>query len=387
MHRRLHTGGTMYISEKHLKRRWDRYDNDRMAQYVFYNSAGTPTEGSCMDLREHHRFSGYDIPNFHHRVKSGELLAHTPFRAYQCLANSNGSKDVNGSYTVGNYALYDDWVLTEDDLVANAPNDGSKFVQEAAAAIYSTGWDALTFMAELTELRTLFKGALKTLSKLVLPRNWKKLSLMSTKDGKMSLIDEWLSGRYGWRCLVFDIIQINDFVSNIHVKRTKFAQRKGTKYSFSTMTDRTIGFTHYDLYLSTQTVYDVSLRGVVNAQINLPKVLINPIATAWELIPLSFVVDWFYTIGKAIEAASFEVLAQRYASSWGYQITGQRTFNTNFSPKATYLSGTHEQTGYSDCKLVVRCPCSVPYTPHLAFRLNEFKVLDLVSLALQRLRR
>jgi hypothetical protein len=379
----------MYIKEKHLKKREGRYDSDHVEHWKYYNSSGSlSSEGDDVDSREHNRFTGWDIPHFHARMKKGELMAHTPFRSYTCTAASFGSRNVNNSHTVGNYTIYPDWISTEDDLTPHAPPDSQKWIQEAAGAIYSTGWDALTFMAELTSVKTSFQGAVRTFGKLLRkPKGWTKLSLVNGKGDKIPLLNEWLAGRYGWRTMMFDIMDITNMCQTWNDKHELLSERRGTKYSDRSTSSRHVDFTHYSLDIQTQDVVTVGVRGSVNARIDMPKILINPAATAWELLPLSFVVDWFWTVGRSIEAASFAVLETQYAASSGYSISMNRQMATEFTPKATYINGTHSQTGYTLNQLVVRQPSSVPFTPHLACKLNSFKVLDLVALVMQRIRR
>jgi len=48
--------------------------------------------------------------------------------------------------------------------------------------------------------------------------------------------------------------------------------------------------------------------------------LVNPLATAWEVFPWSFVIDYFFSVGDCIEAMSSDV-GLRYENQWSVEIT------------------------------------------------------------------
>lgn len=351
------------------------YDPNAGSAYKF-------NEGSFVTSYEQRYFAGYDTPNFHERKKRGELLPTTPFTKFEATGFSQGSYNydiTNGNYyTVGNYSPRALWRLTDEHLKAYAPDpaDCIGYVQEAAAKIYGQGHDTLTFLAELVELRSLFVNTAKTLLKLRIPKNWKSAS------------NEWLSGRYGWRTLIFDIGQLNEAVKSLNDKRrTRFSDKTGTTYSTQQISEHETTYTHY---ITNYTIVDevtVGIRGAVTADAWIPMFQFNPLVTAWELIPLSFVLDWFVSVGKSIAAMSFLTLQSNYTASWGYQIQMQRTFHEYIiSGISPFVSGTRDQLGQSEATLSVRVPCSnIPITPHIKLRLNPLKILDLLGLVIQRL--
>lgn len=384
-----------YITGKNLKKRWDRFDSDTPSDGVWYKelkTGGDKTQlsvpgGHCARL--HQRHVGWSNPNFHRRVKKGELLPHTPYRAYRSEGSTTGSRSLwtnDGAlyryYSEGNYVLYDDWILTENDLLPYVPEsaEAQYYIQEAASKIYSNGWDALTFVAELTSVRSMFVDAAKKLLRLStnLPKFWKKISSTG----------EWLSYRYGWRTLMYDILDINEVITTWDEQRSRFSDKAGTVWSQSVTNVRTVEYAHYYVDIQVVDKASIALRGSVTADVQIPKILANPVATAWELIPFSFVLDWFVSVGTALEAASFEVLQSQYASSWGYHIEMDRNLLAEIGEvKATFQSGNHDQAGSSKASLKVRVPCGVPKVPHLTLKMDSLKVIDLVALILQRFRR
>jgi hypothetical protein len=263
-------------------------------------------------------------------------------------------------------------------LAEKVPSAYNKYVNEAAAAIYSHGFDALTFLAEATEIPKMFAGGLRKLIRLDLPKNWRSLS------------NDWLEARYGWRSLVYDVKNIHELISSFNEKRSRFSESRGTKYTDRVSTVSPIyGSTHYSYQIIDDIEYTVAIRGSVAADISIPKIQFNPIVTAWEIIPLSFVVDWFLSVGRAIEAASFLATQTDFTAAKSYYITAKRhRYSTITGLNSGVISADgSEHHQYCEAGLKVRTPCSIPLTPHLTFRVNDFKVLDLLALASQRYRR
>jgi hypothetical protein len=128
------------------------------------------------------------------------------------------------------------------------------------------------------------------------------------------------------------------------------------------------------------------LSGAVTADIEVPQFQFNPLQTGWELIPFSFVVDWFLSIGKTLSAMSFLYYQTNYSASYGLQVKVNRTFSLEDEITNPAVSGDRWQTGWSITEMKRRIPCELPYLPHIRFRLDGFKVLDLLALIAQRRR-
>jgi hypothetical protein len=133
----------------------------------------------------------------------------------------------------------------------------------------------------------------------------------------------------------------------------------------------------------------VSLRGSVVADIEVPAFQFNPLQAAWEIIPLSFVVDWFVNVGKTLNALSFSNLVKGYAASTGVKVHVERSYVTNIVSLASpYISGGYEQTASSEADYEMRQPRRLQLTvPQFMTRMNGFKALDLVLLVMQRFRK
>lgn len=395
----------MLVEETELKARGNEDETNNYTHIIDWLDkppVGSPTiylQRDVLTSKVSSYFRGWSIPRFHARVRKGELLPHTPWRQFTYSGSTTGQFEVvqasNGYwyYYRPVHCNLLDWVITEEELMAYAPNPYNQYVLDAAAKIYSNGYDILTTLAELTEVRKMFVGAARGLLKLSTEKRifdaLKQFGSLSGLAKSKQLFSGWLEFRYGWRTLVYDIFAINELIANYNEKRTRYSEKAGTKYS--TQLDVVTAMNDEPwMYLSKQVTdkVHVSIVGSVTADIDIAKVQFNVAQSAWERVPLSFVVDWFLTVGKSISAISFLATQKQYAASAGMKVQVERSLSLQTtSLKSTASSGFRWQTGKGNATLEVRQPCAVPITPHLAFRLDSFKVLDLLGIIVQRTRR
>lgn len=337
------------------------------------------------------RLTGYDIPNFRSRLARGELLPYTPFRKILIEGHSHGSQSVwsptlGSSYTTdGDYCRRSEWIVSSaalDTAIIEADLDPLYYVQQSAARVYSSGHDTMTFLAELHKVRGLFRDSAKNLLKLL------RKEIAKGRKGKAFnvahfLSDNWLQYRYGWRTLVFDMFDIYQAITTImqeEEQRTRFSHHSGTTQEWDTdeiifETGSTADFT-----FSLNTHYEVSCRGSVVADIMPPTFALNPITTGWELITLSFVVDWFYNIGQMLEALSFKFLASKHFAASGHYAHITRQLDCILVESKGNYDVDLVQTALCDAQMFIRSPATVPNSPQTKIRIDAFKVMDLVTI-------
>jgi len=355
--------------------------------YVLVSHWVDPPSGAPYKTGEYNRMTetsvgnyiGWDIPDFHKRFARGELLPHTPWYSFNRSGQSNGTRDytVSGggriwSDPLSSYAT--DWILTADSLKPYIPDVDETYVTEAMAKIYGQGWDALTFVAEFKQVVRMFKNVARGIARLDFPRNWRDLN------------NSWLSTRYGWRVLIYDIVGLNTALFDLLQQRTRFSERSGTTYS--TTFDDAWTTEHTDFFID-HTIHDeieVSLRGSVTSDIEIPFIQFNPLQTAWELIPFSFVIDWVLNVGRTIAGITYACRAGRYTASAGYQVKVTRTYHHEIGEtKSSFVSGLQSQTANCTATIAYRQPSQLSIVPHFIVKLNCLKVLDFIALILQRI--
>lgn len=395
-----------YVRATNLTKNSGSVDRSSKSSYVVYRqdppAAATvyATSDQASSLEDKEWWTGWKIRDFHRRVRSGELLPHTPFNKFSVYGTCVGSADYwiepsnpKHYWTTGNYCPEDSsaWLPTQEEVRALCPPLTDRYVNEAAAKIYSKGWDALTFLAEITSLRKQFLNAAHKLSRIRIPKNlkkWSKRKIKSVEDIQRNFWDlpgTWLESRYAWRTLLYDIDDICKQAAGLADKRKRHSERVGESYTSQTSRSVTTGYTHFYATEVWVDLVEVSLRGSVTADIEVPQVQFNPAQTIWELVPLSFVVDWFVTVGKSLSAASFLWRQNNYAASKGIQCKLTRTYTREISEgKSTFISGNSSWTATATGTWFERQPCPVPLTPHTTLQLNTFKVLDLLAIGEQR---
>lgn len=343
-----------------------------------------------VDAIDWNSFTGWGVPDYYRLRREGKLLPHTPWRKFTSKGSSTGEyawedQDRTEWYYDGNFPSMDKWQVTEEEVHAYAPSSYDEYVTTAAARIYSNGFDALTSMAEIKDVKKLyanvaeslaFVGESKVFMRLIKSLSWK------------TLMSHWMSMRYGWRPLIYEIIGLNEAIKNLNEKRTRWAERAGTKFTQSHYSSGVKSWSAFDVDWMVTDVVTTQIRGSVVADIDVPAFQINPLITAWEVVPLSFVVDWLVNVGQALSAVSFLAKVKKYSASYGIKLTVDRFFSAEMGQmQSQYRSGIgFEQDGRCLSELEIRTPCRIPVHPQILVRMNNFKVIDALALISQRIK-
>lgn len=340
--------------------------------------------GSYQSALDYRSIYGYDIVNFHKLKAQGALLPLTLF--YQFAVSGAVSGNVNVSTypdghtsavfnrpDVDNLSAF--WVTKEDMDLVIANYDAKYWVQAAAARLATEGWDALTFAAELKSTFRLFSG---NLQKIV------RLAQTNGKKGRTALHDMWLEGRYGWRTLVYDMQDIASAINHITDEKKRYSERAGTSVSWeSEVVTEHAKQSRTDTMTITST-YSLSMRGHVVGDFKPPRVQINPVTTAWEIVTLSFVVDWFINVGQWFASMTYLTFTQEHVAAEGFYLNLDRTVDISTEWNTGY-GGTINTDGNLNAVRTVRLPAVVPTYPLPTVRLDFSKILDLLSLLIQRI--
>lgn len=144
-----------------------------------------------------------------------------------------------------------------------------------------------------------FGGAAKALS--MVPRDFKKAKL---RNGAKFFGNNWLEFHFGWQPLVSDVYNaINILQMDIPhgiIKGSAKVSRSQTLHTTPPYTKRT-------------SVYELNVKAKVGATIVVdnPNLflanklgLVNPALVAWDLVPFSFIVDWFVTTNDVLSSFS-----------------------------------------------------------------------------------
>lgn len=155
-------------------------------------------------------------------------------------------------------------------------------------------------------------------------------------SAKKSLANNWLEYSFGWRPLIQDLYNAADHLQNpLNTVRPKGRSKD------SYMNKRQVN-------QPTSSIYSLDLvQGIMYAQmgceieINNPNLyllnklgLANPASVIWELIPFSFVVDWFTTVGEFLSSGTdfLGLTVKRPWSLYGFKGPCQLIRKNDFGP-------------------------------------------------------
>lgn len=349
--------------------------------------------------------SGCRIKGFKKLVSQGLLMPYTPWEKYSLdvaaetdtwlrgrtsagvlneCRQSPGGMSVTGS-ELTNLLSGLDPRLSYADFIHEATEQARTDLQYVSAQLYEDHrHDTLTFLAEFHKVKRMFENLLTRVLTLDLPRNITSLSSL------------WLEYRYGWRPLIYDAQSIGEALAELHSnndkrRRNRVKGRVITEFQTSSSVDSTLtgscqqGVVHRT---TIDTTWKFETRALVAGDISLQPFSFNPPLTAWELVPYSFVIDWFLNVGQAIAAVSFDTFATEYTSAVAVKVTGTRAFHAFVFSKPAGQTANRDLEAEAQSVYLQRLPVQIPFLPRLNLNsLDLKKYFDLLSLAMQRLTR
>lgn len=183
-------------------------------------------------------------------------------------------------------------------VITPAPPPG--LVNKAIADARQQAMDLSTFAAEIGKTASMFAKfsgkAQRVFRTFISLRNLGKLP--------KNLADAWLEYRYGWTPLVHDLADIQSALVKIQRGMSWIAkghQEGDDSIVSSTGSQITTSCLRYQVKTISKIQYGAYAAFRMDA---IASVQIDPIVTAWELIPFSFMIDWILDIGATVSALS-----------------------------------------------------------------------------------
>lgn len=374
--------------------------NDQ-AKEVWVESTNVTTDSSIPDVLELYDYwttHGERILDFYRHQREGRLLPFTFFDSFK----RSGSKTPGyiektfGSTPNRTIDTIDSWthlvggeekfVITREDMMSFMPdrNTMDYLLQSAAAEISRDSHDTLTFIAELHKTREMFLNLTRKIAAREIPKAF-------FRNPYKFFANHWAEARYGWRTLVFDLDSLAKAVANLESfpsTRSRAMKQNGVYSDVLTSVYYTsvIGAGSLEYMSTVVDTVVVNVRGLVAADTSPPHFGFNPLETAWELVPWSFVIDWLFSVGMALSGFSNLIMSTQHYSAVGVEIRLQREIETvldSWNPALLSVDQSPVQAS-SEAKLVKRIPASVPYFPQTRVKLDEWKFLDIFAFILQR---
>lgn len=204
-----------------------------------------------------------------------------------------------------------------------------KFIQEYRDR--RTGFQTGVFLGELMETVRMIASPAKKLREEINRYHWDvKRRLRRSKNRHRTVQDTWLEYQFGWTPLINDVA---DAISLVSKEPTfVFVRLSGSGKDDQTAPDDTVltaspdtigGPMAWTERYRTSNVVRVKYGGAIAWQNQLIPGFAeqiglswsNVLPTAWELIPYSFLVDYFTNVGKVIDGVSTGVVSL----AWGYK--------------------------------------------------------------------
>jgi len=272
-------------------------------------------------------------------------------------------------------------IFKEPNLIGKGTEN---FVNKARDTISSS--KGMTSLGELRETIHMLKHPISSLRKGIhdyveaVKNTGSQYRNRRSKSFKGVLADTWLEYSFGWSPFIADINGLVSTAQSLGMKSDSTPVRSGQKISSSTFSS--IGSTFGSPYLprltQTTTLYEssISIYGHVRTVpgSNTEAVMTDFgftaeefIPTIWELIPYSFLVDYFSNIGNIISVATFAKKNVGWVSSTE-TYTCKRTSFSKLIPHS-YLPGSGSQSWTAESKLVERKPTFIISVPEVRVQL------------------
>lgn len=338
-----------------------------------------PDSSSWTDRPSFTRYRNYGVSsNFKDRVKQRKLDKKAGIRSQFLQLPMNPYFDQQTKYSYGQDSLVYhegsnpnavDFGCYAIPIVTNFIQPGylpmaehvpisNKCIQKLPSRMNGTNFNLPLFLAEAHKSVAMVTKAASMINKVILKtrervnnRHGRKINGTYVpfvkgreawqKDLDLSLHNMWLEYRYGWRLLLKDIIDSLKATYDLYNSSLKqrvtcadFAVTERTFVQPGTVNGRLGGYfgpQQWDVTVTEKCRYDV--KYVIYYRDNNPQLgtmqqygITNPFLLAWELVPYSFVVDWFVPVGNLLQGLDAFLGKEFLAGTVSYTYDEQKTF-------------------------------------------------------------
>lgn len=286
------------------------------------------------------------------------------------------------------------WFLEDGVIPSPDPSIVAAVRLAALAKLKSKRWDILTLLAEMDATVDTLVG----LTRLLTSRVYRLKQLREArKDPKKFFTGKWLEWRYGIRPILFDARDAWDTFQALQSELDMLLTGKSgqtVEENQSVDTGLVLSHFHYSTWWEREVRWEYSYRGFALARFESKgsRLLTSDLlVTSWELLTLSFVIDWFIDVGSYISGLSSWLFNEVESSCTSTKLTVEVGTSSGFTPEgATQPAGSIITTrqGYAGLKreMYVRAPVAGPPPFPLFAGLSNMdfpKWADLLALALQ----
>lgn len=251
-------------------------------------------------------------------------------------------------------------------------------------------FDVGTFLAELGPTTKMVSKALSSWTRrshviteaIRSRRRSRRRSLQELMD---EFTNAWLEVRYGWRPLYYDLLSAQEALENMS-KGLSLVRGASTRHIDTY--DQTTKVTNGHCYQELNRTVSISARASCIGELDYSVPLtFDPVVTAWEVVPFSFVFDWFVDVGTFLRAYSPFARGELKGACTTIHVEGTAQLSCGIDFPSGIIQQQVRRIGQPPVwalKAIKRTPIKPGFTPpRFHPRLNAFKVVDLVALANQ----
>lgn len=320
-----------------------------------------------------HKDTATATPNFKERVRAGEIIVN-PYSVWKSTISTEpglriiNKKDVTYSY--GWYGLRQgdlviQWLaeyrrvtaryevpveyFSVSDASSNwaLPFYGSfridkEVVNAAVGEADGLVFDLLTNLAELPETLKWLADLIKQAADATKAAHKKEIEVkkLLTKKGRtarqiaQAVASVWMQYRYAIMPISYSIEDVCKALESWKRTYGKVSEKYVETHTESDIRAR-FGFSDADDFelsvIEASTTHRCAIkrgydpRGMVDALLQVLK--LNPVTTAWELVPLSFVVDWFVNIGQVLTISTAPSFHSQEGATYSWKTTVKFTLS------------------------------------------------------------
>lgn len=208
--------------------------------------------------------------------------------------------------------------------------DAVEAVKTAVVAANTSTYDLLTELAEAKETLAMVISILRAVRRPLeaykaFERQLRKNKKLSKEKMYEALQSKWMEYRYAIMPAFYSIQDVSKLIKE---RNTVYkTDREKRVLTYNNVTDVPLVNPHFR-YIYHVTSGTTTIRATGKARYNLSnlnlrlfdQVGLNPFVTAWELIPFSFVVDWFVNVGDWVQAQTSSLVDLAEQRSFCYSI-------------------------------------------------------------------
>lgn len=273
------------------------------------------------------------------------------------------------------------WTNRVNELLANVNTDA--LLQEAMAKCLPD-FDVLTTTSEFGKTLSMLLNARKSAKRLI--KQMRRFNWDSVKAASSARLEYY----YGWKQLQRDIEGcVGAFNKPFRSPITKGVAKDA--YSGNDTTTAVIDGYHVtvDRVVERNEILEVRAIAAAEWEVNTSNVLASPFVTGWELLPYSFIIDWFVNVGDAIKAWHVQASSLSYTSAItiSYVNVCQLSIANPRLGIGAYAAEPVSASNSSTSVLAVkqRIPTSIAnHLPSLNVQLDSDRLINMAALLAQR---